>query len=281
MLPGLVLILTACAAWPAPTAPAPTAPTPTAVVPTAVPLALELPPAAGRVSYQIGGAYPVPAGVNIVDRDHAAAPDEAAYSICYVNAYQSQPGEINWWATHHPDLLLRNNSGELIIDTQWQEALFDISTAAKRAELLEVVGGWIDGCADRGYRAVEADNLDSYLRSEGRLTSADALALAGSLATRGHARRLAIGQKNAAEISAQGLQAGFDFAVAEQCQTYGECDQYRQVYGDQLIEIEYTDGPAAAFDDACRVRGREVSILLRDPLVTPASSSGHVERWCP
>ncbi|MCL4288166.1 MAG: hypothetical protein KJ006_11045, partial [Thermoleophilia bacterium] len=53
------------------------------------------PPANAGFDYQIGGDYPLPAGVSVVSRDWfsgSPAPDPA-YSICYVNAFQTQPDE--------------------------------------------------------------------------------------------------------------------------------------------------------------------------------------------
>jgi hypothetical protein len=260
--------------------PSPGGGSPVSDPPAATRAGVALPPVHGRFSYQIGGAFPASAGVGIVDRDHADAPDPARFSICYVNAFQAQPDAVAWWSTTHPDTLLRDSAGRLVLDTQWDEPLFDISTGARRAELMTVIGGWIDGCAARGYRAVEADNLDSYTRSGGRLSQAQALLLGRLLVQRAHRDGLSIGQKNAADLSGQARQAGFDFAIAEECQVYAECDSYRAAYGAHLIEIEYTDQPAAAFSTACRLRGAAVSIVLRDRDVTPAGDPHFVERWC-
>lgn len=241
---------------------------------------MSLPPVHGRFSYQISGAYPPPAGVSIVDRDHTDAADPTRFSICYVNAYQAQADAVRWWTDHHRDLLLRDAAGQLVIDQQWDEPLLDISTPTRRAALLEVVGGWFDECAQRGYRAVEADNLDSYTRSHGRLSAADALTFGQLLAGRAHRNHLSLGQKNAEELAAQAHRAGFDFAVVEECQVYSECDAYTAVYGRALIEIEYTDQPIEAFVTACRLRGATASVVLRDRQVTLPGDPAHVERWC-
>lgn len=246
----------------------------------AAPAAVSLPPVAGRFSYQIGGAYPPPTGVSVLDRDRQAAPDPKIFSICYLNAYQAQQEAVSWWQQQHPELLLRDRNGALIIDTQWHEPLLDISTPSLRRAALTVVGGWLDSCAARGYRAAEADNLDSYTRSHGRLTLTDALAFAELMTARAHHDHLSIGQKNTAEQSVAGRRAGFDFAIAEECQVYDECGDYTAAYGNHLIEIEYTDQPHSAFIDACRQRSASASVVLRDRDVTPAGDSAHVEAWC-
>jgi hypothetical protein len=244
------------------------------------PTLVTLPPVHGRFSYQIGGAYHPVASVRIVDRDHAARPDPTAYSICYINAYQAQTGQVAWWRRNHPGLLLRDASGRLVIDRGWNEPLFDIATRGRRDALADVVGRWMASCAARGYQAVEPDNLDSYTRSHRLLTAADALAYARLLVARAHRDHLAVAQKNAAELSRRGRAAGFDFAIAEECQVYTECGYYTSAYGRHVIEIEYTDQPLAAFTRACALRGAEISIVLRDRDVTPPSDRQHVERWC-
>lgn len=48
-----------------------------------------------------------------------------------------------------------------LLDEDWGEYLFDVSTPEKRAELLSIVGPWIEGCAADGFDAIEVDNLDS------------------------------------------------------------------------------------------------------------------------
>jgi Glycoside-hydrolase family GH114 len=240
------------------------------------------PPAAnGAFDYQLGGAYPPPAGTQIVTRDRTARPLADVYSICYVNAFQTQPGDLRWWRAHHRSLLLRR-AGREVGDPGWPgEVLLDTSSARKRAGIARVIGRWIDGCARRGFQAVEPDNLDSWTRSHGRLTSVDNFALARRLIRRAHASGLAIGQKNAAEKTTSGRRAGFDFAVAESCQVYDECDAYTDVYGAEVLEIEYADeGGERGFEAACRARGGTISINYRDhDLVTPRDP-GYVDRAC-
>ena len=93
------------------------------------PGAVQLPPRNAGFDYQIGGAYPPPAGVRIVARDRAAEPAPGLYNICYVNAFQAQPDARDDWPA---DLLLRDKKGEVVVDGDWDEALLDIGTPAKR-----------------------------------------------------------------------------------------------------------------------------------------------------
>ncbi|MFJ3652713.1 endo alpha-1,4 polygalactosaminidase [Streptomyces nigra] len=227
--------------------------------------------------YQIGGPYRPPAGVRAVSRDRTSEPAEGVYNICYVNAFQAQPDAGDWWHEHHPDLVLRDADGDPVVDRDWDEVVLDISTRGKRARLARIVGEWIDGCAKDGFQAVEADNLDSHERSEGLLTAADNIAFGKLITARAHAAGLAIGQKNAAELAGQGRRIGFDFAVAEECGQYDECDVYADAYDDRVFDIEYrTDG----FDAACEGWGDRVSVVLRDLDVVARGESGYRRRTC-
>ena len=51
-----------------------------------------------------------------MSRDHDAAAAPGLYNICYVNAFQAQPDAASWWKTNHPDLLLHDKNGNLVID---------------------------------------------------------------------------------------------------------------------------------------------------------------------
>ncbi|AFV88794.1 MAG: endo alpha-1,4 polygalactosaminidase [Acidipropionibacterium acidipropionici] len=238
------------------------------------------PPAAGRADYQIGGAYRPDDDVAIVIRDVADTPVAGRYNICYVNAFQTQPGTLPRWRREHPGLVL-SKAGAPVTDPDWPgEALLDTSTPANRTAIVSVIGKDLERCAQAGFDAVELDNLDSYLRSGGRISPADNAAMAGLLARRAHSLGMAAAQKNAPEIGDAGRRAGLDLAVAEECQVYDECDHYTRLYGSRVIEIEYTDNGVRAFEQACRARGSRISVLLRDRDVVPRGRRGHVARWC-
>jgi hypothetical protein len=238
------------------------------------------PPAAGVADYQLGGAYPPAANVQTVTRDRTDPPAQGRYSICYVNAFQTQPGTYAWWIKRHPELLLRSpRTGRLVHDPGWpDEILLDIRTPTKRATLGKVVRVWFDRCAADGYQATEPDNLDSWTRSHGLIRQTHAEAFAKRLVVNAHYARLAIAQKNTPELSGKGL--GFDFAVAEECEAYRECGAYTKAYGRRVIEIEYTDNGLSAYDRACAARSGDISILLRDRDVVPYGAAGYVYKAC-
>lgn len=247
------------------------------------------PPVNAGFDYQIGGDYPLPDGVSVVSRDWFSGRPAAdpAYSICYVNAFQTQANESgtdrpdersNW-----PKRLVLSKLGD---DPHWGgEYLVDISTAKKRQRAADWVAQMIEGCSDKGYDAIEFDNLDSWTRFNGTPLAKkvpfgkdEALAYAKLLAEQTHALDMAVGQKNTTGItSGESADVGFDFAIAEECSRYNECNRYRAVYGDRVIEVEYR---RSDFIKACDTVGDHISVVLRDRLVSVPNSKRYVYDAC-
>ena len=73
-----------------------------------------------------------------------------------------------------------------------------------------------------------------------------------ALADVAHAAGLAVAQKNAAELAARKIEMGTDFAVAEECNAYEECDAYQGAYGNHVLVIEYQQ---ESFDRGCSAPG--------------------------
>jgi hypothetical protein len=245
-------------------------PPPSASASRSTPGAVRLPPLHADFDYQIGGAYPPPAGVRIISRDRTASPAPGLYNICYVNAFQAQPDERGSWPA---DLLLRDARGEVVVDEDWGEALLDIGTAAKRVRVAARVERWVDGCAAKGFDAVEPDNYDSYTRSRHLLTANDATAFITLLARHAHARHLAIAQKNTVELAGVRKRTGLDFAIAEECAEYDECGTYAKAFDDRVIVIEYSDSGLRKARSGFAGR---LSIVRRDLDVSAPGSAGYV-----
>lgn len=251
------------------------APSPGAAIPlgTAEASSVRLPNPSRDWDYQIGGAFPPAKTVGTVVRDRSAAPSRAAYDVCYVNAFQTQPDERKFWRRDGRWQLILKQDGRPVVDGAWGEFLLDTRTAQKRARLARLVGRWIAGCARSGYDAVELDNLDSWSRSRRLLSRSDNVALARLLVGRAHRAGLAAAQKNWAELSRRGPEIGFDFAVAEQCARYHECYRYVRAYGGRVLVVEYS---RRDFRAACRRWAERLPIVWRDVDVT----RGGVNRRC-
>ena len=235
-------------------------------------------PAGALADYQLGGGYPPPAGVTVVVRDATDRPEPGLYNICYVNGFQTQPGQ-DWPA----ELLLRGTDGAPLADPGWpDEFLLDVGSDQSREANVQRLWATLQLCAEKGFDAVEFDNLDSYTRSGGRLDEADALAFARLLVEAADEFGLPAGQKNTAELGARGRdEAGFAFAVTEGCHRWDECSAFTGVYGpEQVLGIEYPDDLRGTFGDACADPDRPVSLILRDRMLSPQGSPDHVFEAC-
>jgi hypothetical protein len=233
-------------------------------------------PDGAKVDYQLGGAYTPPTGVGILTRDNADSPVSGLWNICYINGFQTQPG-ASWSST----LVLHTAGGSAVGDPDWPgEYLLDTSTATKRSGIADKLDPIVANCAKKGFQAVEFDNLDSYTRSGRLLTSSDNIAMAKLLVNSAHAHGLLAGQKNTVELS-QRLhdEAGFDFAVAEECLEYGECGGYKAVYGTKTIEIEYSDN-SLSLTQVCASSQRMTSVVYRDRDLVAKGKSGYVYGSC-
>ena len=217
----------------------------------------------GVADYQLGEAYPPAEDVTVVVRDATATPEPGVYSVCYVNAFQTQPDE-----SVDPGLLLAPDPGwpdEYLLDT------------TQRGALVERVEAVLERCDTAGFDAVELDNLDSWTRSGGHLDRQDTLAIAEAVADLAHARGLAVGQKNTPELTADEIaEVGFDFAVAEQCHEFDECAAYTDLYGDQVIAVEYS----GTIDDICADPDRPAMTSLRDRDLVAPGSPGYASEHC-
>ncbi|MBB6629243.1 endo alpha-1,4 polygalactosaminidase [Nocardioides sp. KIGAM211] len=229
-----------------------------------------LPPVGTDFDYQLGGNRPVPDRVGIEVRDRGAAPADGLYNVCYVNGFQTQEDEKDFWREQHWDLVLKDD-GRAVVDEGWGEWVLDLRTPAKRRALARIVGRWVAGCADDGFAGVELDNLDSYSRSHGLISRTQTKKYAALLVRRAHRAGLAVAQKNMAQWD--GTTVGFDFAIAEECAHWRECGSYVEHYGRHVLAVEYT---RKDFRRACRTVADEIAVVRRD---VPLSPHG-VRRWC-
>lgn len=240
-----------------------------------------LPPTSGKVDYQLGGAYSLPKGVTVVTRDSQDYPAKGAYNICYINGFQTQPGDASGWKKNHKNLLVYAG-GKPVIDKNWpDEMILNTSTTGKRTAIMKILKPLFTRCAAAGFKAVEIDNLDSYTRSKNKLTSTNNTAMAKLYAQTAHKLGMAIGQKNTAELASKLKKTvKFDFAVAEECYRWNECGAYKKVYGSHVIDIEYTDDLRGTFSQACKNPNTPNLTVLRDRDLTVRGHKDYVYDHC-
>jgi hypothetical protein len=111
-------------------------------------------------------------------------------------------------------------------------------------------------CRDKGFDAVEPDNMDGYRNRTGfPLTAADQLRYNRLIARLAHERGLAVGLKNDLDQIPE-LVGDFDFAVNEQCAQYRECDALTPFVeaGKAVFHVEYEVSTRSFCPEARRLR---------------------------
>lgn len=153
--------------------------------------------------------------------------------LCYVNA-----GAWEAWrpdADLYPATILGEDypgwPGERFVDIRALEVL---------GPILEVR---FDECADKGFDAIDPDNIDTAYTDTGfPLTESDQLTFNRWLSDQAHARGLAIFQKNVPELTPDLVDA-YDGAVTEDCAADRWCGDLRPYLdaNKPVLAIEYTD----------------------------------------
>lgn len=119
----------------------------------------------------------------------------------------------------------------------------------RRTDVLEpLMEKRIEMCAEKGFDAVEPDNMDGYLNDTGfPLTAAHQLRYNRLIADLAHRHGMAVGLKNDLPQIPE-LVDDFDFAVNEQCAQYEECDELTPFIdaGKAVLHAEY-ELPVADF----------------------------------
>jgi hypothetical protein len=157
--------------------------------------------------------------------------------VCYVDVGTFEPGRPD--SAAFPASVV----GKELPD--WPgEHWFDI----RRLDVLgPILKRRLDLCAQKGFDAVEPDNVDAYANDSGfPLAAADQLRFNRYIARAAHARGLSVGLKNDLDQAAA-LQPDFDWALNEQCFQYTECSRLQPFVraGKAVFVVEYELDPAA------------------------------------
>ena len=162
-----------------------------------------------------------------IDALHAAG----GYVICYFSA-----GSFEDWrpdAARFPDSVLGHKyvgwPGERWLDIRQRDVLAPILDAR------------LDLAVQKHCDAVDPDNVDGFSNETGfKISAWDQISFNRWLATEAHARGLAIGLKNAAELAHE-LASTFDFSIIESCAAEGSCSAYKPFAADgkPVFQIEY------------------------------------------
>lgn len=151
--------------------------------------------------------------------------------ICYVSV-----GSFENW---RPDASRFPESVKgLPLDGFADERWLDI----RRLDILKpILEARFDQCKQKGFDAIEPDNVDGYTNRTGfPLAARDQIAFNSWLASAAHARGLSIGLKNDLD-QVRELEPLFDWALSEQCFEYKECNLLKPFLdaGKAVLEVEY------------------------------------------
>ncbi|KTD36311.1 hypothetical protein Lnau_1295 [Legionella nautarum] len=158
-----------------------------------------------------------------------------AKAICYINA--------GAWENWRPDK--RDFPADLKGKTNgWSgEKWLDIRQTTL---LMPIMQARINMCKNKGFDAVDFDNVDGFRNKTGfPLTAADQAKYNSLLANMTHQAGLAVGLKNDLD-QIELLEPYFDFAVNEQCFFYKECNQLTPFINANkaVLNIEYELKPS-------------------------------------
>jgi hypothetical protein len=220
-------------------------------------------PAAGLTwQWQLSEEVGEPLDVDVYDIDWEA--DAATVSklhaagikvICYVS--------VGSWEDFRPDV---DAFPAEVIGNDYDgwpgEKYVDIRAPALRSVML----ARFDECQQKGFDAIEPDNMDVYELGEESgfpLTRADGIDYARFLANAAHERGLGIGQKNAAGISAE-IEGEYQWALTESCYSDGDWCEDVSIYAERNKPVFMCEYEAGSFDAACsQWKARKFSPILK------------------
>jgi len=193
--------------------------------------------------------------------------------VCYMDAGTYEPGRPD--SADFPASLKGNAvegwPGELWLDVR--------PSGPHYAELQAIMLARFEVCRQKGFDAVEPDNLDSYQNHPGFSTSAaDQLAYDEWLASAAHGLGLAVFQKNDLDQIGE-LEPFFDGILDEECNEYSECDALLPYVaaGKPAWNAEYTEDGATtasfcAADVRAKIAGALFALALDGSVFEPCSN---------
>ena len=145
----------------------------------------------------------------------AALKARGVFTVCYISV-----GTLEDWrgdVAAFPSSVIGRDYPE------WEgEKFLDIRDTAT---LLPLMQARFEACAEKGFDAIEPDNMDVYLNDSGfDISAADTVRYIMALSYMAHALDLQIGQKNVPELTEE-LEPLLDFVVTEGCFADDWCDQ--------------------------------------------------------
>ncbi|MBB6015637.1 endo alpha-1,4 polygalactosaminidase [Deinococcus radiopugnans] len=235
------------------------------------------PPPAGlygwdwQIGAQTAALVSLPAGIRLIDLDGfetsaatvAELKGQGLYLVCYLNAGSYEPYRPD--ATRYPARL------KLGVDPDWtDEAFVDVRDVFRPDSVLaDILRRRLAMCRDKGFAAVEPDNLQNDENVPGGVISPQQqIDFNGWLADEAHALGLAIFQKNGPDKvllrdrTGQRLVDKFDGILNESCQEFDECAPLAEYVrrGKPALNVEYKQ----KFLNCAEARRLGINSMFRD-----------------
>lgn len=181
---------------------------------------------------------------------------EGKHVICYIDVGTAEDWRPDY--SSFPESVLGNP------DEGWRgERWLDIRQLSVLEPIMERRFAM---CREKGFDAVEPDNIEGYANDTGfPLTAQDQLTYNTWVAETVHSLGMAVFQKNDAEQTPQ-LQSLFDGALTEQCNQYHECASFEPYLsaGKPVINAEYhlRTSRFCAADEALGIMGARYNRAL-------------------
>jgi hypothetical protein len=188
--------------------------------------------------------------------------------VCYVDVgtYENYRSD----ASQFPASVLGSSNGwpgEQWLDVRQQSILLPI-----------MKNRFVQWCVNKGFDAIEPDNLDGWENSSGfPLTQAENLAYDTAIADLAHSLGLSVGLKNLPDVAST-VEPSFDWALDEQCTQYSECSAYTTsflAHGKAVWDVEYNVAPDCTTAGAAHMNAQKRDLNLVGP-----SASGYVYQPC-
>jgi hypothetical protein len=254
---------------------------------------IKLPPV-GKVSWdwQIGASgdsnVVVPTGATLIDVDGfnitaagvASLKAKGAYTVCYLDVGSWEPGRAD--SGDYPAYL------KIQQDPDWPAEYFlDINDVWKANSVLAtILQKRFKMCADKGFDAIEPDNLQNDENVKGgKITLQNQIDFNGWVADNAHVYNLAVFQKNGPDKILLKDKTGkmmvekFDGILNEQCQEFsGECGMLTEYVkrGKLALDAEYNVTVNCTTSNSLNINS-----IRKDLSLTGGNMSGYKRIICP
>jgi len=219
-------------------------------------------------------------GFNVSAAKVAALHAAGLKVVCYL--------DVGSYETGRPDSADYPAALRLSEDPDWPgEWFLDTRDVFKSGSVLaSILSKRFQMCKDKGFDAVEPDNLDNWDANRSILTEQDQVDFNGWVADAVHALGISVALKNCPELvtrvdrTGQRLVDKFDFELDEQCQEYSECGSFTEFTkaGKAIFDVEYKTSLTL---NCSQFGSLSINALKKDLDLVGAGDSGYLRQICP